>query len=71
MIGLRQIDIIGLFVEPAVLCLLAALLATYCIRRVLDRIGINHLVWNRALFDFGLLVGTTALLVLGLHFPET
>jgi protein AaeX len=68
-IGLRAIDVLGLFVEPAVLCLLAALAITWGLRWLLDWIGINHLVWNRALFDFSLLTAVTALLILSLRVP--
>lgn len=67
MIGLQAIDVLGLFVEPAVICLIAALAITWGLRWSLDRIGINHLVWNRALFDFSLLAAVTALLILSLR----
>ncbi len=45
MIGLRAVDVLGLFVEPAVICLLAALVITWGLRWILDWIGINHLVF--------------------------
>lgn len=67
MIGLQAIDVLGLFVEPAVICLIAALAITWGLRWILDWIGINHLVWNRALFDFSLLTAVTALLILSLR----
>ncbi|MGT2481143.1 DUF1656 domain-containing protein [Methylobacterium oryzae CBMB20] len=41
-VGLRAVDVLGLFVEPAVICLLAALVITWGLRWILDRIGINH-----------------------------
>jgi hypothetical protein len=66
-IGLQAIDVLGLFVEPAVICLIAALAITWGLRWILDWIGINHLVWNRALFDFSLLTAVTALLILSLR----
>lgn len=69
MIGLRAIDVLGLFVEPAVFCLLIALVITYGLRRVLDLVDINRLVWNRALFDFSVLMTVTALLILALRVP--
>lgn len=69
MIGLRAFDVLGLFVEPAVICLVAALAISYVVRRLLDAVGINHLVWNRALFDFSILVAVTALLILALRPP--
>jgi protein AaeX len=40
---------------------------TWALRWILDWIGINHLVWNRALFDFSLLTAVTALLILSLR----
>ncbi|MFB0493536.1 putative membrane-anchored protein [Methylobacterium sp. OAE515] len=67
MIGLRAVDVLGLFVEPGVICLLTALAITWGLRWILDWIGINHLVWNRALFDFSLLTAVTALLILSLR----
>lgn len=66
-VGLRAVDVLGLYVEPAVICLLAALVITWGLRWILDWIGINHLVWNRALFDFSLLTAVTALLILSLR----
>jgi hypothetical protein len=66
-IGLQAIDVLGLFVEPAVICLIAALAITWGLRWIQDWIGINHLVWNRALFDFSLLTAVTALLILSLR----
>jgi protein AaeX len=69
MMTLREVDILGLFVEPAVICLLAALVATSGVRRLLDRIGINRFVYNRALFDFAVLIAVTSLLILSLRFP--
>jgi hypothetical protein len=68
-ITLQAVDLLGLFVEPALLCLLAALVATSGLRRMLDRIGINRFVYNRALFDFAILVAVTSLLILSLRIP--
>ncbi len=69
MMTLREVDILGLLVEPAIVCLLAALVATNGVRRLLDRIGINRFVYNRALFDFAVLIAVTSLLLLSLRFP--
>lgn len=69
MIALRAVDLLGVFVEPAVICLLGALVATAGLRRALNRIGINRFVYNRALFDLAVLIAVTSLLILSLRFP--
>ena len=68
MILLREIDLLGVFVSPALICLAVALVISLIVRRLLDKTGINRFVWNRALFDFSLLVVITALLILSLRF---
>ena len=68
MIPLREIDFIGVFVSPALICLAVALVVSVILRRLLDKTGINRFVWNRALFDLSLLVVITALLILSLRF---
>lgn len=69
MIGLRAFDLLGLFIAPAAMCLAAGVAVSYVLRRIFDRVGINRFVWNRALFDFGVLIAVTALLILTLRFP--
>ena len=68
MIPLREIDLLGVFVSPALVCLAVALVISLIVRRLLDKTGINRFVSNRALFDFSLLVVITALLILSLRF---
>ena len=68
MIPLREIDLLGVFVSPALICLAVALVLSLILRRLLDRTSINRFVWNRALFDLSLLVAITALLILSLRF---
>ena len=68
MIPLREIDLLGVFVSPALICLAVALVISLIVRRLLDKTDINRFVWNRALFDLSLLVVTTALLILSLRF---
>ena len=68
MIPLREIDVLGVFVSPALICLVVALVISFILRRLLDKTGINRFVWNRALFDLSLLVAITALLILSLRF---
>ncbi len=67
MIRLREIDLLGVFVSPALICLAVAFVISLILRRLLDKTGINRFVWNRALFDLSLLVVITALLILSLR----
>ena len=68
MIPLREIDLLGVFVSPALICLAAALVLSLILRRLLDRTSINRFVWNRALFDLSLIIAMTALIILSLRF---
>jgi protein AaeX len=68
MIPLREIDLLGVFVSPALICLTVALVLSLILRRLLDRTSINRFVWNRALFDLSLIIAMTALIVLSLRF---
>ena len=68
MIPLREIDLLGVFISPALICLVVALVISLILRRLLDKTEINRFVWNRALFDLSLLVAITALLILSLRF---
>ena len=68
MIPLREIDLLGVFVSPALVCLAVALVISLILRRLLDKTAINRFVWNRALFDMSVLVAITALLILSLRF---
>nr|WP_321985866.1 DUF1656 domain-containing protein [uncultured Lichenicoccus sp.] len=68
MMPLREIDIFGIFVTPAVICLVVGLVISVALRRALDLTQVNRYVWNRALFDLGLLVAITSLLILSLRF---
>ena len=68
MIPLREIDLLGVFVGPALICLAVALVLSLILRRLLDKTDINRFVWNRALFDLSLIIAMTALIVLSLRF---
>ena len=68
MIPLREINSLGVFVSPALVCLAMALVISLILRRLLDKTAINRFVWNRALFDMSVLVAITALLILSLRF---
>jgi hypothetical protein len=65
-IPLREIDLLSVFVSPALICLAVALVLSLILRRLLDKTGINRFVWNRALFDLSLLIAMTALFILSL-----
>jgi hypothetical protein len=68
MIPSREIDLLGVFVSPALICLAVALVLSLILRRLLDRTSINRFVWNRALFDLSLIIAMTALIILSLRF---
>ena len=68
MIPLREIDLLGVFVSPVLICLAVALVLSLILRRLLDKTDINRFVWNRALFDLSLLIVMTALFILSLRF---
>ena len=68
MIPLREIDLLGVFVSPALVCVAVALVISLILRRLLDKTAINRFVWNRALFDMSVLVAITTLLILSLRF---
>jgi protein AaeX len=67
MITLREVDILGIFVSPALVCLLVAVILSALLRRLFDRIQLDRYVWNRTLFDLAVLVCSTDLLVLSLR----
>ena len=71
MIPLREIDLLGVFVSPALICLAVALVLSLILRCLLDKTDINRFVWNRALFDLSLLIVMTALFILSLRFGGT
>ena len=68
MIPFREINLLGVFVSPALICLAVALVLSLILRRLLDRTSINRFVWNRALFDLSLIIAMTALIILSLRF---
>jgi hypothetical protein len=70
-IPLREIDLLGVFVSPALICLAVALVLSLILRRLLDKTDINRFVWNRALFDLSLLIVMSALFILSLRFGGT
>ena len=67
MIALREVDVVGIFVSPALVCLLAAMIVCALLRRLFDRLDLDRFVWNRALFDLAVLVCVADLLILSLR----
>jgi len=53
----REINVFGMFVEPAVIALVVSALALCVMRAVLNRfVDLNRFVWHRPLVDIALLV---------------
>ncbi len=67
MTALQELDVLGIFVPPALVCLLAAMVLSALLRRVFDYFDLDRYVWNRALFDVCVLICITDLLVLSLR----
>ncbi len=67
MIALREVDVLGIFVSPGLVCLLAAIVLSALLRRLFDLVDLDRYIWNRALFDLGVLVCITDLLILSLR----
>jgi hypothetical protein len=54
---LREINVFGMFVDPAVIALVVSALAFCVARAVLNRcVDLNRFVWRRPLVDIALLV---------------
>jgi len=53
---LREINLFGMFIEPAVIALVVSALAFCVMRAVLNRcVDLNRFVWHRPLVDITLL----------------
>ena len=56
-IPLREINVLGMFIEPAVVALVLSALVFCVLRAVLNRcVDLNRYVWHRPLVDIALLV---------------
>jgi len=54
---LREINVFGMFIEPAVVALVVSVLVFFLMRAVLNRcVDLNRCVWHRPLVDIALLV---------------
>ena len=61
MIG--EVDIVGIFISPLLLCLITAFIMRLLLSRIFDIVGVYGFVWNRPLFDLSIF-----LILLGLCF---
>ena len=54
---LREINLLGMFIEPAVIALVVSVLVFCVVRAVLNRyVDLNRFVWRRPLVDITLLI---------------
>ena len=67
MIALQEVDVVGVFVSPGLVCLFAALVVSALLRRLFDHFNLDRYVWNRALFDLSVLICITDLFILSLR----
>ncbi|WP_066765311.1 DUF1656 domain-containing protein [Sphingobium sp. CCH11-B1] len=54
MIG--EVNIVGIFLSPLLLCMAAALIVRFVLSRLLDAAGLYRFIWQRPLFDTALLI---------------
>ena len=59
-----EIDLLGVYVAPIALLIIAAWLATIGLRRIADRFGLLRHVWHPALFMFALYIIVLSSMVL-------
>ena len=59
-----EIDLLGVYVAPIALVIIAAWFATIGLRRIADRFGLLRHVWHPALFEFALYIIVLSSMVL-------
>ena len=65
---LREINILGMFIDPAVVALLVSVVVFSVARAVLDRwVDFNRFVWRRPLVDIAALVILYSIAILTLR----
>jgi len=64
---LRELDILGIFVAPASVLLLVALVPSVVFHYLIARVDLNRFVWNRPVFEVALYVVFYATAVLTLR----
>ena len=63
----REINVFGMFIEPAVIALVVSVLVFCVMRAVLNRcVDLNRFVWHRPLVDIALLVILYSIVILTL-----
>jgi protein AaeX len=61
-----EIDLLGVYVAPMSLLMIAAWLVTIALRRVATRVGLLNFTWHPALFMFAVYVIVLSSLVLAI-----
>ena len=59
-----EIDLLGVYVAPISLLIIAAWFVTIGLRRIADRFGVMRHVWHPALFEFALYIIVLSSMVL-------
>jgi|HubBroStandDraft_6_1064221.scaffolds.fasta_scaffold1771921_2 hypothetical protein len=59
----KEIDILGLFVSPMALYLVAAVLVFLALQPLLNRLNVERWIWNRPLAELALFVIITAVVM--------
>jgi protein AaeX len=59
-----EIDLLGVYVAPISLLIIAAWFITIALRRIADRYGVMRYVWHPALFIFALYIIVLSSMVL-------
>jgi hypothetical protein len=59
-----EIDLLGIYVAPISLLIIAAWFVTIALRRVADRFGVMRHVWHPALFAFAVYIIVLSSIVL-------
>jgi Protein of unknown function (DUF1656) len=64
----REINVMGVLVTPASVCLRVDIARCIALRRLLNLLDVDRLVWHRASFHLALTVIITSNLILSLRF---
>jgi hypothetical protein len=59
----KEIDILGLFVSPLALYLVAAVMVFLALQPLLNRLNVERWIWNRPLAELALFVIITAVVM--------
>jgi protein AaeX len=63
-LSFHEIDLLGVYVAPVALLLIAAWFVTIGLRRIADRFGVLRHVWHPALFVFAVYIIVLSSIVL-------